>query len=302
MQASPPSGDMAKLSVEGTPTAKVRIEPIAWSLLAADAPGITTDQSNDVQRVVQSLMDRPWKTWFPQVCISYSTGTRQGTDAQGTGPGMLRAAAITHALYNAGIACASGLCIPAGCEWTEFLPKIHSPSITHALYNAGIACTSGLCVPCEEWKDFLLKIESEKRFSRCKVLIVLLSPAFYNSPPCLLEAYTATKVKGLHIIPLRCADKDSLPDKEKQWPYIGRFHEHRDRLEQVQRRFAPLNALPPRGCFFDPATPDNPHPEVKLEELVRSVLEKLQVRELKNMEVLKNGAGEAGVRAGAHHT
>eukprot|EP00964_Phaeocystis_antarctica_P127728 scaffold91440_cov53-Phaeocystis_antarctica.AAC.2 len=92
-RASSPSGE-----TDGTPTAKVRIEPIAVSLLAADAPGITTKQSNDVQRVIQSLMDKPWPTWYPKVCISYATGTRKGTDAHGAGPGMLQAAAISHAL------------------------------------------------------------------------------------------------------------------------------------------------------------------------------------------------------------
>ena len=244
MQASPPSGDMAKLSVEGTPTAKVRIQPIAWSLLAADAPGITTEQSNDVQRVVQSLMDRPWKTWFPQVCISYSTGTRQGTDAQGTGPGMLQAAAITHALYNAGIACASGLCIPAGNDWKDFLPKIDS------------------------------------RFSRCSVLIVLLSPAFYHSYPCLLEAHKATKAKRMEFIPLRCAGKDSLPDKDDQWPETG--PEDNTLLDQVQDRLGALNALPPRGCFFD------------LPKYLDQLVDRVR-------DTIKNGAGEAGVRAGARH-
>ena len=81
--------DMVKLSI--------KIKPIPVSLMAVDAPGVTTEQSNDVQRVVQSLMDRPWPEWFPKVCISYATGTRR-KDAPGAGPGMLQAAAITHAL------------------------------------------------------------------------------------------------------------------------------------------------------------------------------------------------------------
>ena len=44
-------------------------------------------------------------------------GTRSGTDARGAGPGMLQAATISHALYKEGIACASGLCVPAGNNW-----------------------------------------------------------------------------------------------------------------------------------------------------------------------------------------
>ena len=86
-----------------------------------DAPGITTQQSNNVQRRVQSLMEQSWEEWFPKVCISYATGTRKGTDAHGAGPGMLQAATISHALYNAGIACASGLCVSAGNDWKDFL-------------------------------------------------------------------------------------------------------------------------------------------------------------------------------------
>eukprot|EP00964_Phaeocystis_antarctica_P112541 scaffold76690_cov63-Phaeocystis_antarctica.AAC.2 len=193
-------------------TAKpIKVEPIAWSLLAMDAPGVTTEQSNDVQRVVQSLMDRPWADWCPKVCISYATGTREGTDARGAGPGMLQAAVITHALYNAGIACASGLCVPVGHDWKGFLPKIDS------------------------------------RFSRCEVLIVLLSPAFYRSKPCLLEIHKSTKAKSMVIIPLRCTEP--LPSKDGQWLDI----DQKDLLvlDQVQDKLGPINALPPRGCFFD---------------------------------------------------
>ena len=194
--------DMVKLSI--------KIKPIPVSLMAVDAPGVTTEQSNDVQRVIQSLMDRPWEHWFPEVCISYATGTR-GEDAPGAGPGMLQAAAITHALYNAGIACASGLCVPAGNDWKDFLPKIKS------------------------------------RFSRCKVLIVLLSPAFYRSQPCLIEVHKSTKAKSMVIIPLRCSG--SLPSTDAQWPDIDQKEVMV--LDQVQDKLGSINALPPRGCFFD---------------------------------------------------
>ena len=155
-------------------------------------------------------MDRPWPEWYPQVCISYATGTRP-KDARGAGPGMLQAAAITHALYNAGIACASGLCVPAGNDWKDFLPKIDS------------------------------------RFSRCEVLIVLLSPGFYRSKPCLLEAHKATKADRMEMIPLRCAEP--LPGKKGQWPDISTADG--TKLDQVQDKLGALNALPPRGCFFD---------------------------------------------------
>ena len=118
--------------------------------------------------------------------------------------------------------------------------------ITHALYNAGIACASGLCVPVgNNWKDFLPKISS--RFSRCEVLIVLLSPAFYRSQPCLLELHKSTQAKSMVILPLRCTEP--LPSKDEQWLDI----DQNDLLvlDQVQDKLGTINALPPRGCFFD---------------------------------------------------
>ena len=103
---------------------RVKFQPIAPSFLTADPPGITTEQSNAVQRELISLMDQPWNEWYPKVCISYATGTRKGTYVPGAGPGMMQAAAITHALYNAGIACASGLCVPAGNDWKDSCPRL----------------------------------------------------------------------------------------------------------------------------------------------------------------------------------
>ena len=172
---------------------------------------MTTQQSNEVQRDLQALTDGPWPQWFPKVCISYATGTRPGVDARGAGPGMMQAAAITKALHAAGIACASGLCVPAGNDWKEFLPKIKS------------------------------------RFALCEVLIVLLSPAFYLSHPCLIEVEQAMSAKKMTIVPLRCAEP--LPKKDEQWPDIG--PEDALMLEQVQGKLGSINALPPRGLFFD---------------------------------------------------
>ena len=200
--------------IQASPPSRVKFQPISPPFLTSDPPGVTTEQSNAVQRELISLMDRPWNEWYPKVCISYATGTRKDIDVPGAGPGMMQAAAITQALYNAGIACASGLCVPAGNDWKEFLPKI------------------------------------ESRHSRCEVLIVLLSPAFYRSKPCLLEVHKATKAKRMVIIPLRCAE---YPTKAKeQWPDIDEKNSTLVlNLDQVQDKLGPLNALPPRGCFFD---------------------------------------------------
>ena len=142
---------------------------------------------------------------------------------------------------------------------------LQAATISHALYNAGIACASGLCVPAgNDWKDFLPKIDS--RCSKCEVLIVLLSPAFYRSHPCLLEVHKATKAKRMDIIPLRCAEP--LPRKDDQWPDIGEAEA--TLLDQVQDKLGPINALPPRGLFFDKP--------IYIDDLVSRVVDVLKMK------------------------
>jgi hypothetical protein len=46
------------------------------------------------------------------------------------------------------------------------------------------------------------------------VLVVLLSPAFYRSRPCLIEMSKAVRAKK-KIVPLRC--EEPLPTKDAQW-------------------------------------------------------------------------------------
>ena len=78
----------------------------------------------------------------------------------------------------------------------------------------------------------------------------------------------------MEIIPVRVAEP--LPDKEKQWPNTGKADG--TLLDQVQDKLGALNALPPRGLFFDSTT--------YLDDLVG------QVRD-----VLKRGPREAGAHA-----
>ena len=117
------------------------------------------------------------------------------------------------------------------------------------------------------------------------MLIVLLSPAFYHSHPCLLEVHKATKAKQLEIIPLRCAEP--LPRKDDQWPEAdigGADSALLTVLDQVQDKLGALNALPPRGCFFDDT--------IYLEDLVGRIQGVLKM----------NGAGGASPRAaGTRH-
>uniref|UniRef100_A0A7S3AVW6 TIR domain-containing protein n=1 Tax=Haptolina ericina TaxID=156174 RepID=A0A7S3AVW6_9EUKA len=186
--------------------------PIEPKLLLREGAPVTTEQANDLQQSLHAhLGSRSWDEWWPQVCISYATGTRPGVDARGAGPGMLQAAAIMQALHGAGIPCASGLHVPPGSNW----------------------------------KDFLIKIDS--RFSRCEVLIVLLSSAFFRSHPCLLEVHKATQAKRMKIIPLRC--EEPLPNKDEQWLDVGM--QDARLLDEVQSQLGSINALPARGLFFD---------------------------------------------------
>ena len=200
---------------EGThPAPPLNVDPIESSKLQPNSPGVTTEEANRLQRTLQSLMNKPWRKWFPRVAVSYATGHREGVDAAGAGPGMMRAAAVMHALHNNGIPCANGLCVPAGVNWKEFLTKINSDN------------------------------------AQCEVLIVLLSRAFYGSSPCLKEVDAAMQ-RGLEIYPLRC--EEDLPKREEQWAGIAEKDSEvsAHMVKRVQQMLSKLNALPPRGFFFD---------------------------------------------------
>ena len=174
--------------------------------------GVSIERANEVQRGLQALMSEPWADWWPEVTISYATGSRESIDSPGAGPGLLCAATIVHALHDAGIACASGLHVPPGSNWMTFLPKVGG------------------------------------RFAKCRVLIVLLTKPFYNSIPCLKEVHQATEAPlRPTIIPIRC--DGAFPKKAEQWPQLERGDALM--LEQVQSTLGAVNTLPPRGLFFD---------------------------------------------------
>ena len=48
-----------------------------------------------------------------------------------------------------------------------------------------------------DWKVFLLKLSS--RFARCKVLIVVVTPALYASIPCLTEIFVSRRGDGRRL-------------------------------------------------------------------------------------------------------
>ena len=64
-------------------------------------------------------------TW-PEVLVSYGTGTREGLDEPGCGPGMYFCQAVVSELEKAGISTFSGLHVGAGTDWRIFLQKLNS--------------------------------------------------------------------------------------------------------------------------------------------------------------------------------
>ena len=98
---------------------------------------ITTVMSNEVQSVVQSLIPAGGvDAFWPQVVLSYATGSRLGVDAKGAGPGMYFAAAMIVALAGAGFPCFSGLCIPGGVDWKDAFPEWEP--VHNKLFSEGI--------------------------------------------------------------------------------------------------------------------------------------------------------------------
>ena len=80
---------------------------------------------------------------------------------------------------------------------------------------------------------------------QAKVLIALLTPAFYKSFACLQEVSLAAEF-GIPVIPLRF--EDDLPGSRGQWPQAN--GEDMDlTAERAQRAFSGRSAMPPRGTF-----------------------------------------------------
>ena len=64
----------------------------------------------------------------------------------------------------------------------------------------------------KNWKVYFQKLSS--RFSKCRVLVVLLTKALYNSLNCLKEIYTGlSEKKVIEIIPVVFEDGSSFPSK-----------------------------------------------------------------------------------------
>ena len=138
-----------------------------------------------VRRRMQSLVKGTVAEFRPPVMISYATGQREG-DAAGCGPGMLYAQAVTDELLRRGVDAFTGLHVGAGDDWRIFIDKLR-----------------GETTLAED--------------SACKVLIVIVTPALYQSRHCLEEIFTALE-EGIHIIPMLF--ENPIPPDSQRWPMV----------------------------------------------------------------------------------
>jgi hypothetical protein len=102
------------------------------------------------------------------------------------------------------------------------------------------------------WEKHFLRING--RQSQAKVLVVLLTQAFFRSIPCLNEVYAAIKKGDVYIIPIRVdsGDYDISRDKEQMWPIdvIGDMDSLELKRLTVLEILAVLNTLPERGTLL----------------------------------------------------
>jgi hypothetical protein len=124
---------------------------------------IGESESNELQQQIQQLVP-DFDEFYPKGIISYATGRRSACDVEGAGPGLYKAAAVIKALFKSDIPCFSGMMIPCGRNWREYFFRLE-----HA---------------------------------DARVLVVLLSKAFFKSIPCLKEVHKAIE-KKLVIVPVR---------------------------------------------------------------------------------------------------
>ena len=173
--------------------------------LGKAVPFVSVEAGETLRSEVQGLVPGDVHSFYPTVLITYATGSRKcgsGTaaaaaasvtderplmhDAAGCGPGMLYVAELARRLHASGVPCFTGMHVPAGVDWHCFLEKL-----------------------CGRW-------------SHCRLLLVVVTPALYSSRPCLQEIATALK-NGVKILPLLF--EGPVPRKEAQWAMVEKSDE-----------------------------------------------------------------------------
>ena len=154
-----------------------------------------------------------FSSYYQEVIISYATGERKRTDGKGAGPGLVCAAEFIRALRAEGIDSFSGLHIPPG----------------------------------EDWETFMLRLSGRK--SKAKVILALLTKAFYTSPACLDEMNEACK--KVRILPIRL---EQVPEEEAQWENLYTGDDAKDdelelKIKKAQKELE-RNSIPAPGQTF----------------------------------------------------
>jgi hypothetical protein len=122
-----------------------------------------------------------------------------------------------------------------------------------------------------DWHVFLEKLNS--RFSKCQVLIVVVSPALFQSKPCLEEIYNALEAK-IWILPI--IFEGPIPPANEQWPMITEDASEKNKLmlTKVTNEFSALNTVPaPPGTVLQ-------QPEA-LAQAIEDVVSRLDVSKLR---------------------
>jgi len=165
--------------------------------------------------------------------LSYSTGNRRGHDAAGAGPGLIWVAALQRALFRNHVPSYSGLTLPVA----------------------------------EDWEVFKLRLVRRGE-AKAKVLLAIVTKAFYESAACLQEVNLAAEY-GIRVIPLRFDPEEYLPKPHDQWAH-AKGHDDTEVMVLRAQRALGNNTIPPRGVFTDNISEN-------VRELFRALREEVQV-------------------------
>jgi hypothetical protein len=159
-------------------------------------------------------------------------------------------------------------------QWIAMSLNEHSSS--HGLTTPACRYNMSIEIPCfsdlktqsgKNWHEYFLRLEHKN----ARVLVVLLSKAFFQLIPCLKKMHKAVE-KGLVIIPVRVEepgkrDGDIARDMESMWPdtmiekyarkewqievlYTENLNTIRLKKYAVKEALGNLNTFPPRGSLF----------------------------------------------------
>lgn len=177
---------------------------------------ISQQLANQVQAHVRNLAsehcNHDLDRYYTDVVGSYATGSRHGVDGEGAGPGLLYVAALQHILHHEHVPCYSGLTLPIGRNWEVFKLRL-----------------------------------AQRGEPRAKLLIVLLTEAFYSSNACLEEVSLADQFR-IPVIPL--VFERNLPKRRLQWPK-ALSEDEKLMVERAQHAISGRNTIPARGTFID---------------------------------------------------